>query len=49
MDVVTGHIRRCVTFKACRKDNSSSGTVSTKLWSGGRKIITKLQWRVHAC
>ncbi|MFS7970206.1 putative phospholipase D [Helianthus anomalus] len=40
MDVFTGHIRRCVTFEACRKDNSSGGTLSTKLRSGGRKIIT---------
>ncbi|KAI3784546.1 hypothetical protein L1987_43646 [Smallanthus sonchifolius] len=40
MDVVTGHIRRCVTFEACRKDNSSGGTVDTKLRSGHRKIIT---------
>ncbi|MFS7936142.1 putative phospholipase D [Helianthus anomalus] len=40
MDVVTGHIRRCVTFEACRKDNSSGGTVNTKLHSSGRKIIT---------
>ncbi|XP_071710398.1 phospholipase D delta-like [Rutidosis leptorrhynchoides] len=40
MDVITGHIRRCVTFESCRKDNSSSGNVSSKLLSGGRKIIT---------
>lgn len=40
MDVFTGHIRNCVTFEACRKDNSSGGAVSTKLRSGGRKIIT---------
>ncbi|KAK1432601.1 hypothetical protein QVD17_09498 [Tagetes erecta] len=41
MDIVTGHIRRCVTFEACRTNTSSSGggSVSTKVRSG-RKIIT---------
>ncbi|XP_023743195.1 phospholipase D delta [Lactuca sativa] len=40
MDVFTGHIRRCVTFEACRNDNSSAATTDTKLRSGHRKIIT---------
>lgn len=40
MDVFTGHIRRCVTFEACRNDNSSAATADTKLRSGRRKIIT---------
>ncbi|KAI3669422.1 hypothetical protein L6452_40657 [Arctium lappa] len=40
MDVFTGHIRRCVTFEACRNDNSSTATADTKLRSARRKIIT---------
>ncbi|CAH1421638.1 unnamed protein product [Lactuca virosa] len=40
MDVFTSHIRRCVTFEACRNDNSSAATTDTKLRSGHRKIIT---------
>lgn len=40
MDVFTGHIRRCVTFEACRNDNSSAATADTKLRSARRKIIT---------
>ncbi|CAI9265298.1 unnamed protein product [Lactuca saligna] len=40
MDVFTGHIRRCVTFEACRNNNSSAATTDTKLRSSHRKIIT---------
>ncbi|XP_024975715.1 phospholipase D delta isoform X4 [Cynara cardunculus var. scolymus] len=39
MDVVTGHILRCVPFDSCPEDKSPPGTDDLKLRSSGRKII----------
>ncbi|KAL7612903.1 hypothetical protein Lser_V15G07160 [Lactuca serriola] len=39
MDVVTGHILRCVSFDSCPEDTSTAGSPDKKLRSSGRKII----------
>ncbi|CAI9265235.1 unnamed protein product [Lactuca saligna] len=39
MDVVTGHIFRCVSFDSCPEDASTAGSPDKKLRSSGRKII----------
>ncbi|KAJ0770890.1 putative phospholipase D [Helianthus annuus] len=39
MDVVTGHILRCVSFDPCPDDTPVAGSSDLKLRSSGRKII----------
>lgn len=39
MDVLTGHILRCVPFDACPEDTRDPGSDDLKLRSSGRKII----------